>query len=244
MAAFSPVPSKLSSPRRGAPTTPPSDRRARRTTWVAPRQSGLGPRHHAFAARILKAKGTLLIWAATAGTTRSHAPGTGHTLTLARCTGTTRNGSRIAGMINRTSGEAWLLTGDAGYHELALTMPPQLSTVVAPHHCADIGANAPVRPRLCAAHLQLRSGQPPWQDWGDAADERGGDSSSYTRLGPRRPAARNPRAHRRRKGRASHRPLGPHSRSLRARAQLSQRLHRRRRAKDVSVPRDSEGPMA
>jgi hypothetical protein len=115
---------------------------------VAPRQSGLGPRHHAFAARILKAKGTLLIWGAAAGTTRSHALGTGHTLTLARCTGTKRNGSGIAGMVNKTSGEAWLLTGDAGYHELALTIPSQLSTVVAPHHGADMGAAsvAPLRP--------------------------------------------------------------------------------------------------
>jgi hypothetical protein len=82
-------------------------------TWVAPRQRKLGPTHHAFAGKIAMF-GKLLIWSAAAGTTLRHALGPGQTLTLARCTGTTRNGSGIAALMEASGGEAWLLTGDAG----------------------------------------------------------------------------------------------------------------------------------
>jgi hypothetical protein len=126
-----------------------SDPLAAQTTWLAPRQSKLGPSHNAFAGRILASGGTLLIWGAPAGTVRTHTLAPGQTLTLARCTGSSRNGSGIAGLVEASNlGQAWLLTGDAGYHELGLTLPTQLSTVVAPHHGADMGSRsvAPTRP--------------------------------------------------------------------------------------------------
>jgi hypothetical protein len=118
-----------------------------KATWVAPRQRNLGPTHHAFAGKIATS-GRLLIWAAPAGRTRRHALRPGQTLTLARCTGTSRNGSGIAALVEASGGDAWLLTGDAGYHELGLTLPVQLSALVVPHHGADMGAKsiAPTRP--------------------------------------------------------------------------------------------------
>ena len=131
-----------------------TDPHAASRTWVAPRQRKLGPTHHAFAARILAAGGTLLIWGAAAGTTRTHTLATGQTLTLSRCTGRSRNGSGIAGLVEACRGEAWLLTGDAGYHELALAMPTQLSTVLVPHHGANMGA-ASVAPRRPPGYTRL-----------------------------------------------------------------------------------------
>lgn len=122
---------------------------ASQQTWIAPRQPNLGFSHHAFAAKIAAA-GKLLIWNAAAGTQRSFPRGS-QTLTLARCTGTgknNRNGSGIAALVTSRSGEAWVLTGDAGYHELGLALPHQLSAVVVPHHGADMGQRSipPQRP--------------------------------------------------------------------------------------------------
>jgi hypothetical protein len=123
---------------------------AARTTWVAPRQGKLGPTHHAFAGRILTLGGRLLIWGAPACTTQSYLVAPAQTLSLTRCTGSSRNGSGIAGLVEMSKpAQAWLLTGDAGYHELGLmSVPAQLSTVVVPHHGADMGPKsvAPVRP--------------------------------------------------------------------------------------------------
>ena len=118
-----------------------TDLLAAQATWVAPRQRNkLGPTHHAFAGRILASGGSLLIWGAPAGTVRMHTLATGQTLTLARCTGTSRNGSGISALVEVSNlGQAWLLTGDAGYHELGLNLPSHLSTVVVPHHGADMG---------------------------------------------------------------------------------------------------------
>jgi hypothetical protein len=126
-----------------------TDTLAAQATWVAPQQRKLGPTHHAFAGRILASGGTLLIWGAPAGTVRTHSIAPGQTLTLARCTGNSRNGSGIAGLVQAANlGQSWLLTGDAGYHELGLTVPGQLSTVVVPHHGADMGSKSvpPARP--------------------------------------------------------------------------------------------------
>jgi hypothetical protein len=117
-----------------------SDPIAAQTTWIAPRQYNLGPSHHAFAGRVAT-KGKLLIWSAPGGTQRRFKLGNA-TLTLARCTGTgknNRNGSGIAALMESNTNEAWLLTGDAGYHELGLPLPAQLSAVAVPHHGADMG---------------------------------------------------------------------------------------------------------
>jgi hypothetical protein len=126
-----------------------SDPVAASAHWLAPRQTKLTPSHHAFAARILAAGGKLLIWGAPAGTIRSFALGGGQTLTLARCTGSTRNGSGIACLVTKSQhGPSWLLTGDAGYHELGMTIPSNLSTIIVPHHGADMGSSSipPLRP--------------------------------------------------------------------------------------------------
>jgi hypothetical protein len=126
-----------------------TDPLAAQATWIAPRQKKLGPTHHAFASRIVAAGGALLVWGAPAGTVRTHTLAPNQTLTLARCTGSSRNGSGIAALAEDSRlNRAWLITGDAGYHELGLTLPARLSTVVVPHHGADMGPKSvpPARP--------------------------------------------------------------------------------------------------
>ena len=114
-----------------------SDPVAGTKTWIAPRQI-IGPKHKAFANRIAAAGGKLLIWGATPSTL-SVAAGA-QTLKLSRCTGTTgRNGSGIAAEVsNPHNSRQWLLTGDAGYHEIPL-LPPSPVAIVAPHHGGDMG---------------------------------------------------------------------------------------------------------
>ncbi|MBT9293088.1 hypothetical protein [Prosthecodimorpha staleyi] len=117
--------------------------------WIAPRQSKLGPTHHAFAARILVQGGSLLIWGATAGATLSVTFAGGVVLSLGRCTGPSRNGSGIACLVENSSADAsWLLTGDAGYSEIPLVPSFQIIGIIAPHHGADMVrfGSAPTRP--------------------------------------------------------------------------------------------------
>jgi hypothetical protein len=125
-----------------------SDPAAQAQTWIAPRQV-IGPTHTAFASRILSAGGTIHIWGPAPSTICVTVGGT-QTLTLARCTGTTRNGSGISCLVEDSSGsQGWLVTGDAGYHELGQPhLPADLRAVVVPHHGADMGTASipPSRP--------------------------------------------------------------------------------------------------
>jgi hypothetical protein len=125
-----------------------SDPAAAGRTWIAPRQT-IGPTHTAFASRILGAGGTIHIWGA-APTSISVRLASGQSLDLARCSGSSRNGSGISCVVkDPPSSMGWLLTGDAGYHELNQPrLPPDLRAVVVPHHGADMGASStpPVPP--------------------------------------------------------------------------------------------------
>jgi hypothetical protein len=123
-----------------------TDPLARTKTWIAPRQK-ITKTHIAFANNILSAGGTLLIWGSTPHTVSLSLAGT-QTLELSRCTGTSRNGSGIAAVVRDSrSGDEWLLTGDAGYHELRAT-PTAPAAVVIPHHGADMGTKSipPAKP--------------------------------------------------------------------------------------------------
>jgi hypothetical protein len=76
----------------------------------------------------------LLIWGA-APSTLSVSMAAGQTLELRRCIGssTSRNGSGIAAIVeDSTSGSQWLLTGDAGYHEIG-SHPSSPVAIVVPH---------------------------------------------------------------------------------------------------------------
>lgn len=117
-----------------------SDPAASRRTWIAPKQT-IGPTHAAFAARILKAGGTLHIWGATPSTIMVSLA-SGQNFDLGRGSGTSRNGSGIYCVVkDSVASHGWFLTGDAGYNELmTLTLPTDLRAIVVPHHGADMGA--------------------------------------------------------------------------------------------------------
>lgn len=105
-------------------------------TWVAPRQS-IGPVHAGFANSIVQAGGRVLIWgnAQQSVTTRSGP----RQVTVSRCLGTGRNGSGLVLTAeDQRTNQSWLLTGDAGYHELSIALPSNLSAVVIPHHGATM----------------------------------------------------------------------------------------------------------
>jgi hypothetical protein len=101
-------------------------------TWVAPRQS-ITASHTTFASKILKAGGAIHIWGSSP---QQIAVSVGsRTIHFARCTGprSSRNGSGISCLLDDPSlCEAWLLTGDAGYHQLNLPIPKYINVIVAP----------------------------------------------------------------------------------------------------------------
>jgi hypothetical protein len=130
-----------------------TDPQARSRTWIAPRQS-ITKKHFAFANRLLKAGANLLIWGAAPTTLRISLGSGNQTLELRRCTGSSslRNGSGIAGIVeDGNSGKQWLLTGDAGYHEIG-TLPSNPVAIVVPHHGADMGSSStpPTKPTAYA----------------------------------------------------------------------------------------------
>jgi beta-lactamase superfamily II metal-dependent hydrolase len=129
-----------------------TDPHAQPRTWIAPRQS-MSKKHIAFANRILRSGGKLLIWGASPASISVTVGGT-QTVDLRRCTGpaTSRNGSGIAATVEH-SGNQWLLTGDAGYHEVG-TLPTSPVAIVVPHHGADMGTSS-VPPSRSAGYARL-----------------------------------------------------------------------------------------
>lgn len=123
-----------------------TDSSAQRRTWIAPRQS-MTKKHTAFANKVLRAHGKLLIWG-TSPASISVSIGATQTLELIRCNGpaSSRNGSGIAAIVENV-GDQWLLTGDAGYHEIG-SLPTSPTAIVVPHHGADMGGKsvAPSKP--------------------------------------------------------------------------------------------------
>lgn len=113
------------------------DRRLLGMIWIAPRQS-ISNKHKAFGNDILKAGGRLLIVPPTLSPLRWGTAG--QTLELRRCTGTDRNSSGLALVVeDHTSQRGWLLTGDAAYNFVPGALPLDLAAVVVPHHGADMG---------------------------------------------------------------------------------------------------------
>lgn len=132
-----------------------SDPHALPRTWIAPRQN-MTTTHILFVNRMLKAGGTLLMWGAAAPSTISVTIAGSHTLELRRCTGPTnkRNGSGIAAVVEHfATRNQWLLTGDAGYHEIG-THPSSPVAIVVPHHGADMGTSS-VPPGKPASYTRL-----------------------------------------------------------------------------------------
>lgn len=114
--------------------------------WITPRQA-ITTAHVLFARKILSTGAKLLIWGNTPAAISIAIVG-GQTLDLSKCTGKKRNGSGIAAVIRDSFfGKEWLLTGDAGYHEIP-AVPPAPAVIVVPHHGADMGSksSAPSNP--------------------------------------------------------------------------------------------------
>lgn len=111
------------------------DQAALRHTWLAPRQS-IGPVHAGFANRILQSGGRIMIWGPGSGQSVALHAGQ-RSVELSRCLGSGRNGSGIAMYVDDShTDRSWLLTGDAGYHEISMALRLNLAAVVVPHHGA------------------------------------------------------------------------------------------------------------
>lgn len=133
-----------------------SDKASRGHTWLAPRQSGLGPRHHLFAKRILTFGGKLRIWSAKKAAKRTVSTGVHQNLSIVKCSGKDMNGSGIAMIIDDAStNSSWLLTGDAGYGEIGLAPAFPVSAVIVPHHGADMTSKGGVPPSKASAYARL-----------------------------------------------------------------------------------------
>jgi hypothetical protein len=132
------------------------DPRALDKTWITPRQS-IGPTHTAFANDILQAGGQILIWpTGMAPITIQNA--SNQSLTIGRCTGNNRNGSCLALRVDDNSQGTklhWLLTGDAGYHQLPFGLPGDIAAMVVPHHGAKMAGLIKTPPRSRNAYARL-----------------------------------------------------------------------------------------
>jgi hypothetical protein len=101
-------------------------------TWIAPMQKGVGPTHLAFAQAIHQ-MGTLHLWAR-----GNQPPIKNGAVTLERCTGSGRNHSGIAVIINGPPGtNPVLFPGDARYNVIP-SGRSRYDSLVVPHHGADM----------------------------------------------------------------------------------------------------------
>jgi hypothetical protein len=122
-------------------------------TWIVPRQT-ISSTHMVFANDILSAGGTILVVGLSAPAliwSNAH-----QDYDLRRCTGKGRNGTGLALVVtDRCSGRAWVLPGDAGYHELPHPTPGNVAAMLAPHHGADMGPSSKPYPRSSFAYARL-----------------------------------------------------------------------------------------
>lgn len=123
-------------------------------TWIVPNQL-LGAVHATFAAAILNGGGKILVW-----------PNTLHHLQkgqchIHKCTGQGRNHSGLALEIDGPRGEEpILLTGDARYNVIP-TRGQIFTSVVVPHHGADMrNRSVPACPRFAASRAAYSAGNP------------------------------------------------------------------------------------
>ena len=106
-------------------------------TWIVPRQT-ISSTHTIFANDILSAGGRILV-VGHGAPVLTWSNGQQH-YDLRRCIGRRRNGTGLGLIVtDQPSGRAWVLTGDAGYHELPHPGPTDAAAMVAPHHGADMG---------------------------------------------------------------------------------------------------------
>lgn len=128
------------------------DTRLMMRDWIVPRQS-ITAIHTAFAAGILQLGGHI----------RVVPPGTSYLikstnqcLDLMYCTGTDRNGSGLALVVeDNASGRAWMLTGDAGYHLVPRPVPGDVAAVLAPHHGASMDPKSKPPARSSSAYARV-----------------------------------------------------------------------------------------
>ena len=152
-----------------------TDKAAQSRTWIAPRQS-MTTKHIAFANNVLRSGGKLRIWGASPASI-SVSLGLTQTLELRRCTGpaSSRNGSGIVAVVEN-GGDQWLLTGDAGYHEIGAL--PQSLTASRCRHGGHQHTTAETG-RIYAAVLLVRSGKPAREkETGRPASDGGGDDGA------------------------------------------------------------------
>lgn len=111
------------------------DTRLMKRHWIVPRQS-ITAIHTSFAAGILQLGGQIHV-VPQGMNLDVHSPD--QKLNLRYCTGTDRNGSGLALVVeDDLSGRAWMLTGDAGYHLVPAPVPRDVSALLAPHHGASM----------------------------------------------------------------------------------------------------------
>ncbi|EGF93244.1 hypothetical protein ABI_16840 [Asticcacaulis biprosthecium C19] len=111
-----------------------------RRIWVVPRQT-ISSTHTTFANDILAAGGRILV--VPNGAPPLQWQGPAQSYDLRRGTGKGRNGTgQILIVTDGASRRAWVLTGDAGYHEIPHPVPNDIAAMVAPHHGADMGAKS------------------------------------------------------------------------------------------------------
>lgn len=114
----------------------------RKRDWIAPRQT-VGPKHLTFAATILKANGAIHILDRVSSTPPISWSRGAQTFELRHCTGKSRNGSGLALIVtDREVDRSWVLTGDAGYHEIGGPAPAPVSAMTVPHHGARMAAKS------------------------------------------------------------------------------------------------------
>ncbi|WEK58873.1 MAG: hypothetical protein P0Y52_04880 [Candidatus Brevundimonas phytovorans] len=126
----------------------------RKRDWIAPRQT-VGPKHLAFAATILNDNGAIHILDRIPGAPPISWSRRAQTFELRHCTGKSRNGSGLALVVtDRDVDRSWVLTGDAGYHEIGGPAPAPVSAVTVPHHGARMAAKSkPPKPSEGYARL-------------------------------------------------------------------------------------------
>ena len=167
------------------------DTRALSRTWIAPRQS-IGPTHSAFASDILTNGGALLIWHRVSPITIHNAKW--QEMTFGQCSGRDRNGSCIALRVDDDSGglKHWLMTGDAGYHQLPFPLPGDVVGLVMPHHGAKMSGtrHAPkAPPGYCRVMFSFGPGNAhgrtavrhPTEHAVDAHESKGWDAGTWSR---------------------------------------------------------------
>ncbi len=122
-------------------------------TWVVPRQT-ISSSHTIFANDILNAGGQILV-VGNAAPALIWSSGS-QDYDLQRANGRGRNGTGLGLIVtDRPSGRSWVLTGDAGYHELPHATPADVAAMIAPHHGANMGPNSIPYRRSNAAYGRL-----------------------------------------------------------------------------------------